>query len=72
MANKQARTRGNAKEVLIEQPELRKHAHPAKGRPINKQKRMDTLKECLLTNKKPENMHNQLRDGQYRENVEKC
>ena len=31
MANKQARTHGNAKEVRIEQPGLREHAHPARG-----------------------------------------
>ena len=60
MANKQAKSRGNTKELLIEQPEEQKHAQPVKGWPINKQKRRPKLKECLSKSQKRENMHNQL------------
>ena len=54
----------NAKGVLIEQSEAQKHAQPAKGWPINKEKQIQMLKECLLSNQKRKNMHNQLKDGQ--------
>ena len=50
--------------MLIVQPEEQKHAQPAKVWPINKQKRMETLKKCSLSNHKRENMKNQLQDGQ--------
>ena len=55
---KQARTEGNPKGALIEQPEEQKHTQPAKVCPINKQKRMETLKKCSLSNQKSENMNN--------------
>ena len=54
---------GNAKGVLIEQPEEPKHAQPAKGQPINKKRSMETLKEWALGNHKGKNMQNQLKDG---------
>ena len=51
MANTEKMSR-NAKGVFIEQPGGQKHAQPAKGLPINKQKRIEMLEECLLSNHK--------------------
>ena len=39
-------------------------AQLAKRCPIIKQKRAETLNECLLSNEKRKNMHYQLNDGQ--------
>ena len=55
MANKQAKMLRNAKVVLIEQSEVQKYPQPAKRRPINKQKRAETLKEYLLSYQKRKN-----------------
>ena len=52
MARKQAKTHVIAKGVLIEQQEGQKHIEPAKGRPENKDKHMETLKECLFSYQK--------------------
>ena len=52
MACKQAKTYVGAKGVLIEQQEEQKHIQPAKGRPMNKHKCMETLKEWLFSNQK--------------------
>ena len=49
---------GKPRGVLIELPDEQKHVQPAKARPINKQKRREMLRECLLGNQKPKNMHN--------------
>ena len=64
MAKKQAQMLKNAKGVLIEPSERERHAPPAKGLPMNKQKRIETLEECLLSNHNIKNMYNQLKDGQ--------
>ena len=64
MANKQTKMQGNAKRVLIEQPKTWKHAQPAKGWPISKQERWETLNESLLSNHKNNTMHKQLKDVQ--------
>ena len=61
MASQQAKTHVSAKGVLIEQQEEQKHIEPAKGRPVNKHKHMETLKWCLLSGQKCKNMHNQLK-----------
>ena len=61
MARKQAKPHVIAKGVLIEQQEGQKHIEPAKGRPENKDKHMETLKECLFSYQKRKNMHNQLK-----------
>ena len=63
MASKPAKTHVSAKGVVIEQQE-QKHIQPAKGRPVNKYKRMEMLKECLFSHQKCKNMHNQLKRGQ--------
>ena len=52
MANKQENMHINAQGVLIEQSEVQKHVQPAKGWAINKQKRTEALKECLLSSQK--------------------
>ena len=51
-AIRQAKTQRNAKGVLIGNLKAKKHAQPAKGRPINLQKRWALLKVCLLTEKR--------------------
>ena len=49
MVNKQAKTKRNAKGVLIEQLKAQKHSQPDKGCTTNLHKRTETLKECLQT-----------------------
>ena len=50
MDNKRAKAQRNAKGLLIVQLIVQKRSKPAKGRPINKQKRGETLNEGLLRN----------------------
>ena len=64
MASKQAKSHVSAKGVLIEEQEEQKQMRPAKGRPVNKYKRMETLKECLFINQKCKNIHNHLKRDQ--------
>ena len=56
--------------MLIEQQDEQKHVQPAKRRPINMQKRVEMLGECLLRNQKSKNMYNQLKSGQRQARTE--
>ena len=60
----------NTKGVLIEQSKAHKQVQQAKGWPTNKEKRREMLKECLLSNQKRKNMHNQLKDGNKQEKTQ--
>ena len=64
MTNKQGKRLRNDKTVLIELTKTQKYAQPAKGWPMNEQKHLEILNECLLKKQKRKNMHNQLKDGQ--------